>query len=296
MQDQRQFGNYISVRQKPDQDGGWGTLRKPKDFQVSFLEPLRLKSRLGYEAVPASEFWRFRVDTAVSLQVDRISDDRYSNHVGVALLDGNQRRVAPLVQSASGYGDVVNIPAGTYIIVASLGVPVSIRELALQVTAVPAAAALQMVAVLASGWGGGLMLAAGSPGGLLAFAGAMAFGEVGGDAALLQMAEPSPQIMTAGSAILVEAPQLCSDSVGGVTALGAVHDGSAQFLDAMGRVGPFVGSASLAPVVWIHAPYESWQCRHVSGVVELNSEYVSFSDPAQLSPLLALLGDILSGQ
>ncbi len=128
----RQQGNFITVRQKPDQDGGWGSLLNPKPLELSLFNAVRVRTRLGYEAVPASEFWEFSTPSSLLLRVDRVSADRYACHVGVALLDADNRRVAPLVQSASGRGTTVRIEAGQYKVVASLGMAVAIKDLVLE--------------------------------------------------------------------------------------------------------------------------------------------------------------------
>lgn len=124
----QQAGNYISIRQAPNQDAGWGTLAAPKHLELPLLPPYRrIACRLGYEAVPSTEVFSFDAHGPRTIRVSRITEDRYGVHVGVALLDADNRRVASLVDTADGVGASHEIPPGRYKIIASLGVAVEVR-------------------------------------------------------------------------------------------------------------------------------------------------------------------------
>jgi hypothetical protein len=113
----------LSVREPPRKTGDHGTLLKPNPVGLEVDGLTRLRTRLGYEAIPSSDFWCFTVNRDTELRVDRVSDDIYAVHVGVALIDQHNMRVAPLVQTQDGHGDWVRIKPGYYKIVASLGMP-----------------------------------------------------------------------------------------------------------------------------------------------------------------------------
>lgn len=139
----------ITIREPPNlagfnKGGTWGTLLEPRPFEI----PIRLdhgggvivggvtelETTLGFEAEPSTDVWCFNLPHAAWLQVDRLCDDIYGIHVGVALVDGQNRRVAPLVQSVSGIGDEVEIQPGFYKLIAALGVPERIVNLRLRFT------------------------------------------------------------------------------------------------------------------------------------------------------------------
>lgn len=144
----RQARNGISVREKPVIDRFHGTLVNPKPLELPVQGGvIEFTTRLGYESLSASDFWWISVPRKSHLRVDRISDDIYAVHVGVALLDGNNRRVAPLVQSASGKGEVVTVERGEYKIVAALGMPVALKPLTLQLEVIAVAASIQGLGV-----------------------------------------------------------------------------------------------------------------------------------------------------
>ena len=123
-----QDGNHISVREAPNQDGGWGTLVAPRMVQLPLAPPaLRLQMRLGYQAVPSTDVLGFETKSALRLQANRISGEPYVVHVAVALLDANNRRVVSLVDTADGRGVFHLIDPGYYKIVVSLGMPVDVN-------------------------------------------------------------------------------------------------------------------------------------------------------------------------
>lgn len=287
-----QAANYISVRQRPSQDGGWGTLRQPKQFELGFAAPQNLSSRLGYEAVPATEFWQFRVKTSVRLKVDRISQDRYACHVGVALLDSGHRRVAALVQSASGDGASVNIAPGSYIIAASLGMPVLIRELTFRVSAVPIAATMATTAMLGVGNTEGALLSAEESGAAQAFAGFGVDVVIAAEGSFLTVDEETPHVAFFGMGEMGFGEQLCGENAAELSCLGSLHEGSVQQLHGVSQTGAFSSAGSLAAVEWLDRPLEAWHCRLAAGVVELNSAYVSFSGTA--NAVLAQLEELAS--
>jgi hypothetical protein len=284
-----QRGNFISVRQKPDQDGGWGTLLNPKRFELPLLTPHRLKSRLGYEAVPASEFWQFSVSGRVRLQVNRLSADRYASSVGLALLDQNNRRVAPLVQSASGRGEAVEIGPGTYKVVASLGIAENLKDLVFEFSATPIGGRL-LAAAAAALQGSGQLLGGGRHqlSGSAALSGA-GFGVL-----------RRPQLQGATAAVVAGAGRLG----GGGSLLqgrGVISAASSALLRggavaALRGSGALQGTAAAQPraVRWLADPDGNWRARVVGDVVELNRSYVRFAvDAATQQQLLAQLAAAL---
>lgn len=137
----RQARNFISVREKPVGDRGVGTLLHPKRLELPL--PGRTQTfevRLGYEAVPATEVLQIVVERRSLLQLKRLSSDPYAVHVAAALVGPGNRRVAPLVQSASGIGETVEVEAGTYKIVISLGMAVSLAAVPFELDCLPVAA------------------------------------------------------------------------------------------------------------------------------------------------------------
>lgn len=127
----------ISVRELPSKDGDHGTLLRPTLIHIEMGQTLELRTMLGYEAIPSSDFYQFTVDRRCNIQVIRQSDDIYAVHVAVALIDSRGKRICSLVASQSGIGEFHEIEPGTYKIVASLGMPVEVRDLRLQVTLLP---------------------------------------------------------------------------------------------------------------------------------------------------------------
>jgi len=296
----RQQGNFISVRQKPDQDAGWGTLRQPKRFELPLLTPHRLKSHLGFEAVPASEFWQFSVSGRVRLQVNRLSADRYANSVGVALLDQGNRRVAPLVQSASGRGEPVEIGPGTYKVVASLGIAENIKDLVLEFLTTPVGGGLDGVA-LAWAQGRGQLLDRGDQGHRLLHGRAVAGPVVGH--ATLGYAQLHGHTAIAAAQVLGLARLLVTTSTAALHGRGvATVAGHARLtgwvldkLKGTATVGPVAASGTLAAVRWVDQPHVNWRARVTAGVVELNRSYVHFDvDPPSQQRLIEWLRALLA--
>jgi hypothetical protein len=280
-QQQGQRGNAISVRQKPDQDAGWGTLRQPKRFELPLLSPHRIKSRLGYEAVPASEFWQFTVTGPVRLQVNRISKDRYANSVGVALLDESNRRVAPLVQSASGRGTPVEIPAGTYKVVASLGLAENLKDLVFEFLALPSGARLKAQGVMAvhgqatasrHGLNGtGLM----TP--LMASTKGLAAHQL---QAVGLASAPSPAVLSS------RRHGLQGSAAAAFQGQGVLRAPQLQPLQGGARLA-MSGRGRMATVQWRDEPQNAWRVRQVGEVLELNRAYVRFSSGQAVADVLA---------
>lgn len=269
-----QHTNFISVRQKPDQDGGWGTLRQPKPLELPLLHPLQVRSKLGYEAVPASEFWCFELKGRSRLLVNRISTDRYANCVGVALLNRNNQRVAPLVQSASGRGVAVDVPAGFYKLVASLGIAELIKDLILEIEVTPLASALRANA-LTIGSGRGWLRDTPQ---LRAAAITVATGTAAPRRPLQQAAAASE--VTGAAQLLSTQPRLSARATAAAGGSGRVHPQALHTLRAAVVVGPAGGSGRLAAVQWLAAPSEPWRARQqpLGGErgVAFNSAYVRF--------------------
>lgn len=273
-----QRGNAISVRQKPDQDAGWGTLQRPKRFELPLLTPHRIKSRLGYEAVPASEFWQFSISGPVRLQVNRLSKDRYANSVGVALLDQHNRRVAPLVQSASGRGAPVDIPAGTYKVVAALGIAENLRDLVFEFLALPIGARLQALGVFQLGGqaaassralqGLGVTTPLSAGGRPLAYRQSQAIGLAGRQLQAIGLAATS-----AAGVLSRASSSLQGVMAAAVTGRGMVRSAQPLALQAVGQARSG-GRGRLASVRWLDEPQHNWRARRDGGVLELNRAYV----------------------
>lgn len=287
----RERGNFISVRQKPDQDAGWGTLSNPKRFELPLLTPHLLRSTLGFEAEPASEFWQFSINARVRLQVNRISEDRYASCVGVALLDQNNRRVAPLVQSAGGRGEPVEIGPGLYKVCASLGIAERLKELRLEFIATPVGGALQgMVTTTAGGLGVMLRSGAGVRGGAMATA--------SGAAALQQPAGllHGRGIAVAGGAAVPGRRSAVLRAEGGGGASGAAVLTPCQPEPLQGSGSATAGGAvRWRTVRWRDEPQSNWRARQVGDVVEFNRSYVLFNrDPISQRALLQQLELLLN--
>lgn len=126
----RQGRNGISVRQQAVSPTGMrtrGTLVRPLPLQVPRYGTTERVTQLGFSATPSTEVWEFTVPAPTWLRVVRKSSDRMINCVAVALLDEGNKRVAPLVARESGIGDPVRIEAGTYKVIAALGLAEEVR-------------------------------------------------------------------------------------------------------------------------------------------------------------------------
>lgn len=145
----RQGRNFITVREKPVIDQFHGTLVNPKPIELPEHGGVaEVSTELGYEAVPSTDVWLIRIPRLSHLRVDRLCDDRYAVHVGAALIDMNNKRVAPLVQSASGRGELVTVEPGTYKIVASLGMPVRLPAITFRLDVVQVSASIQALGLI----------------------------------------------------------------------------------------------------------------------------------------------------
>ena len=270
----RQSGNFISVREKPDQDAGWGSLNHPKPLELPLLRPHRVRSHLGYEAVPATEVWQFKTAAAVTLQVNRISGDRYANSVAVALLNTNNQRVAPLVQSASGRGAAVEIAAGSYKVIAALGIAENVKfELEFNLT--PSAGALRGTAPMTAK--GSSRLLQDSP-----LAGWLRRRKLQLTAALLPAGgglRPRPPALTLQPSQLLQRSPLQARA--GISACAKALLSGQLKLTAL-QPTPLTTTASaagqLAVVRWLRQPGEKWRARTAAdGACEFNSAYVNFN-------------------
>lgn len=271
----RQRGNAISVRQKPDQDAGWGTLNRPKRFELPLLQPHSLYTRLGYEAEPSSEVWQFTATAAVTLQVNRISSDRYANSVAVALLDGANRRVAPLVESALGVGQPVRLEPGVYKLVAALGLPEQVT-VELQLNAAPANGLVGALRAQLNGLG--VLLQQQSQRRL---SGAAPI-SVGGRGCLINAAghlKANAPLELRATGVL-RRPLLQASSSIGLRASGALHPRGVAVLTGKARQ-QAAATLQIRPVRWLDQPNTFWRARVVGGVLELNRSYLAHGmDPA----------------
>lgn len=291
----RQRGNAISVRQKPDQDGGWGTLHRPKALNLPLLGSARVRTRLGYEAEASTEVWAFTARTDLRLQVTRHSEDRYANCVAVALVDGGNRRVAPLVATASGVGEAATVPPGYYKLVVSLGVAEQV-QVELELSASPART-LQAAALLTAGGLGALLTPPMLVGRALITArglaallqrrllSASAAVSVGGRGELLeQQLLGSAAIVAGGAAVMY---------VGSIATLIGRASGSVVpevFVPGVFVPGVFAveatggtrdsGRARLSAVRVLKQPDAPWRARRSGGTLELNGAYFRLDDPA----------------
>lgn len=282
----RQRGNAISVRQKPDQDGGWGTLHRPKALNLPLLGSARVRTRLGYEAEASTEVWAFTAKTDLRLQVTRHSEDRYANCVAVALVDGGNRRVAPLVATASGVGEAATVPPGYYKLVVSLGVAEQV-QVELELSASPART-LQAAALLTAGGLGTLLTPPMLVGRALIVArglaallqqrllGGKAAIQAGGRGVLReQLLAASATIRAGGTGALHAAP--VAALVGhppGVFERGVFASGVFTRIAAAGA------QSRLATVQVLQRPDQPWRARRSGGTLELNGVYFRLDDPA----------------
>lgn len=302
----RQSGNFISVRQKPDQDGGWGTLSSPKQFSLPLLKPHRLRSRLGYEAVPSSEFWQFHTTGRIRLQVNRLSDDRYANSVGVALLNTGNQRVAPLVQSNSGRGEPVEIGPGTFKIVASLGLAENLKDLVFELLATPVGGSLKAVGVATGSLWGRLMprrplgpwthFPSGAiPGPWLAGRGEVWINGIGKLGLRSKRLLGIGAALIGGDGVLLRAShRLHGQAWMQLPAHGKLTRLWPQRLQGMATAGPLSASGRMAAVRWLDEPWGNWRARVNAGVVELNRPYVHFDvDPPSQQRLVFWLQGLL---
>jgi len=287
----RQQGNFISVRQKPDQDAGWGTLLNPKRFELPLLTPHRIKSHLGYEAVPSSEFWQFSVSGRVRLQVNRLSADRYAGSVGVALLNQANQRVAPLVQSASGRGEPVEIGPGTYKVVASLGIAESIKDLIFEFHTTPVGGSLRG---MASGWlqGAGRMLA----GDRQQLAGSSSMNGSAIGAIHANQLQAAADVRAGGLGVpLVSALAMSATASVSAAGSGQLRAAAVVALRGTACLEAAGSTAQLSTVRWLSEPDGNWRARSVGGVAEFNRSYVHFAvDPITQQQLLKQLSAALS--
>jgi len=282
----RQRGNAISVRQKPDQDGGWGTLHRPKALNLPLLGSARVRTRLGYEAEASTEVWAFTAKTDLRLQVTRHSEDRYANCVAVALVDGGNRRVAPLVASAGGVGEVATVPPGYYKIVASLGVAEQV-QIELELSLSPART-LQAAALLTAGGLGALLTPPMLAGRALIVArglasllqqrllGGKAAIRAGGRGALREQLLAARAAIAAGGAGALHAAPVAA-LVGqppGVFERGVFTRG------VFGWVATASPRGRLAAVQVLQRPDQPWRARRSGNTLELNGAYFRLDDPA----------------
>lgn len=268
----RERGNYISVRERPDSQGGRGTLNRPKPIEMPRLGQQVLHTRLGYEATPSTEVWAFHAPFPLQLQVTRRSEDRAANCVAVALLDEGNRRVAPLVATARGVGLPVTVPAGSYRIIAALGIPEEVTvELEVNV-APPVGLAGSLLARLA---GAGSLIST-TRRSLSGSARAVIAG--GGRVAIRGLALNGVAQAAAGGRLLVRTELLAGVASQGLTASGGLGDFQPAFMAGQTSLAAG-GQALLRPVVWRNDPESFWRARRSGETLELNRAYLS-TDPA----------------
>jgi hypothetical protein len=296
----RQQGNFITVRQKPDQDGGWGSLLNPKPLELSLFNAVRVRTRLGYEAVPASEFWEFSTPSSLLLRVDRVSADRYACHVGVALLDADNRRVAPLVQSASGRGTTVRIEAGQYKVVASLGMAVAIKDLVLEFNTSVADSLTGVAAATVEGTAHLMTPEQARDVFLHGESVVVADGE-----AMLSVSSPDKRLVGEALVVADSTGRVLSGMRGMKAQATVIVTGqtvirsyfAVQVKHLKGKsASAITGTLKTRQVLWVEEPDGAWRARvSATGAVELNRPYVSFAvDEVSLAALLARLQQELS--
>jgi hypothetical protein len=131
----------------------WGTLLYPRPLELNLSlaqtssgpdqgEPgwpfatTVLRTTLGFEAMPSTDFWLFKLERETRLRAERISQDPYAVHVAVALINAfTNRRVESLVHSQDGIGPEVLLPPGTYKLVVALGLPEVISKIEIRLHA-----------------------------------------------------------------------------------------------------------------------------------------------------------------
>lgn len=268
----RQGRNYVTVREKPVQDQFHGTLVNPKRWELPSMGGItEATTQLGYEAVPSTDVWQITVPRKSDLRMTRISSDRYAVHVGAALIDQNNKRVAPLVQSASGKGEVVTVEAGTYKVVVSLGMPVRIGPITFQ---------LEMVSVAAKAEALGLVQVFGTA--AIRRLGLKALGLVtaGGDAAINRTTlhgEAKVSLEFGGLSRLTQYNKYThAIGVAQVVGVGNVSAFNSPRMVAPGGDAGIWGSGKLATITWQNAPSDRrWAWFDTDGVtVVLNKAYV----------------------
>lgn len=112
-------------------------LELPVDLSQVWPAPILRRFRLGYSEGSATAVYAFTAPRRVTLQVQRRSSDRLVVHVDVALLEAeSRRRLAPLSAAADGRSELLELPAGRYLIVAALLIPETV-ELELEIAIAP---------------------------------------------------------------------------------------------------------------------------------------------------------------
>lgn len=268
----RERGNYISVRQASNQDGGWGTLNRPKRIDIPRLGQVQLHTRLGYEAMPSSEVWAFQVSYPLQLQVNRLSEDRMANCVAVALLDGENRHVAPLVATARGVGQPVRIPAGSYKIIASLGIAEDVT-VEIEVNAAPPVGVAGRVPMVLEAFGS---LLSATRKGLVGLGAAAGGGR--GVLSVFGRALAGSAAATSGGLLKLQSQMLVGSAVQGVAATGRLDLRPPTQLQGTGMVSA-AGRGRSSPIVWLTEPDNAWRARRNGLILELNRAYFA-TDPA----------------
>lgn len=275
----RERGNYISVREKADPQGGRGTLNRPKVVEMPRLGQQRLQTRLGYEATPSSEVWAFHAPYAMQLQVNRLSEDRAANCVAVALLDGDNRHVAPLVSTARGVGLPVTIPPGDYRIIASLGIPEEV-VVEIEVNAAPPVGLHSRLVVQAGGRG---VLLSTTRRSLRALSTVVAGGR--GRLVIGGRSLAATAVVAVGGRLALRQPLLTGRADQGLVGSGTLT--AAEVSAVQGRAASAAGGrALLRPVVWRNEPQAFWRARRSGAVLEFNRAYFSTDVPLQRQQLL----------
>ncbi len=104
-----------------------GTVLNPNWVEVGLqqIDPplIRLQTQLGYERIPSTQVFGFKASKRFELQINRRSADPYIVHVQITVYRIGERRSVYAVTTASGRGDLVELPAGDYRIICALGIP-----------------------------------------------------------------------------------------------------------------------------------------------------------------------------
>lgn len=113
--------------------GDVGSLRNPRPLPIKLDTAYGYKQtldvRLGYEAIPSTQFWQIETDRRTEIRAQRRSTDPLAVHVAIALL-GPDSTLGPgrvsLVDTADGVGRWHVLEKGRWWLVAATGMPIDI--------------------------------------------------------------------------------------------------------------------------------------------------------------------------
>jgi hypothetical protein len=104
-----------------------GTVLNPNWVEVGLqqIDPplIKLQTQLGYERIPSTQVFGFKASKRFELQINRRSTDPYIVHVQITVYRIGERRSVYAITTASGRGDLIELPAGDYRIICALGIP-----------------------------------------------------------------------------------------------------------------------------------------------------------------------------